>query len=116
VESFSSEGRSPVKTASRIHMAVLGSSRPRERYSAIPSMNQRGVLAIAGGRPGCCREEARSNWNACTSSCPSTWSFCAAEPVRGSTTRSSRGSVNPPVPCSRNPKVALVCWKSGASA
>ena len=35
-------GRSPVSSASRIHMAVSGFSWPRERYSAIPSTNQVG--------------------------------------------------------------------------
>ena len=34
--------------ASRIHMAVWGSTGPTERYSAIPSMNQSGNRSAVG--------------------------------------------------------------------
>ena len=32
------------RTASRIHIAVLGSSRPSDKYSAVPSIIHRGRL------------------------------------------------------------------------
>ncbi len=36
-------GSSLRRTVSRIHMEVLGSTGPMDRYSAMPSMNQRGM-------------------------------------------------------------------------
>ena len=62
-----------LRVASRIHIAVWASWGPTDRYSAMPSMNQSGIFRAEGTlfepiRP--C--PVMANWNACTSSCPST--------------------------------------------
>ncbi len=54
------DGRMPEATASRIHIAVWGSSAPSVRYSAIPSRNQSGTASVLR-----CWS-AMSNWNAWT--------------------------------------------------
>src|SRR2546422_8359473 len=81
------EGRWPSSAASRSHIAVSGSIGPRDRYSAIPSMNQSGGLTLtsvctpAPGRP----RLYTSYWNWCTISCCSTCSNSAYDPVKGMT-------------------------------
>ena len=54
-----------------------------------------------------------SNWKACTSSWPSTWSVSASGPAKGSTTRRFRASVTPPVDSPGAPPRTFVCSNSG---
>jgi hypothetical protein len=68
-------GRSLRSAASRSHIAVFGSSRPSDRYSAIPSMAHSGNVLKPRLEAG--DEPAMSYWNTCTSSWPSTWSLSA---------------------------------------
>ena len=101
-------------TESRIHIAVCGSTGPMDRYSAMPSMNQSGSWIADGMLPllsGPAPRPVMSNWKACTSSWPSTWSVSAIGPAIGSTTRRFRSSVTPPVPSPMNPESVLVCSK-----
>ena len=58
-------------TASRIHIAVRGSLRPNEKYSAMPSMSHPGrAFSRANPPPGA--PSAMLYWNTCTSSWPRT--------------------------------------------
>ncbi len=100
-------------TESRIHIAVWGSTAPSERYSAMPSMNQRGSWTAEGTFPLLSgpAPPVMSNWKACTSSWPSTWSVSAIGPAMGSTTRRFISSVTPPVPSPMKPDRTLVCSK-----
>ena len=62
------------RAASRIHIAVWGSTGPTERYSAMPSMNHRGSRTALGMFDELVAPPApvMSNWKAWTSSWPST--------------------------------------------
>ena len=74
------------RAASRIHIAVWGSTGPIDRYSAIPSMNHSGRLR-APPFPELTLVLVMSYWNAWTSSWPSTWSVSCIGPASGSTIR-----------------------------
>ena len=52
------------RTASRNHMAVLASTGPIDRYSAMPSMNHSGSLSALLWLIGSFGFVAISNWNA----------------------------------------------------
>ena len=81
----------------------------------MPSMNHSGMRTAVGTEPSLTGPAwpVMSNWNAWTSSWPSTWSVSASGPAIGSTTRRFRISVTPPVPSPISPSMALVCSKSG---
>ena len=109
-------GRCPSREASRSVMDVSGSIGPMERYSAIPSMNHRGRLALTSVcTPAPMRPRLiTSNWNWCTISWPITCSNSAYDPVNGSTMRCLKKSVLPWRPS--NTSVMFVCWKSDCEA
>ena len=67
------------RAASRIHIAVFGSTGPIDRYSAMPSMNHSGI-AIAPPAPEFALVLVMSYWKAWTSSWPSTWSVDVDRP------------------------------------
>ena len=83
---MSTVGSCSRRVASRIHIAVSGSTGPTDRYSAMPSMNHSG-MANAPADPELTLVPVMSYWNACTSSCPRTWSLASIGPANGSTIR-----------------------------
>ena len=107
-----SSGSFSRRAASRIHIAVCGSTGPIDRYSAIPSMNHSGSVS-APPLPELTLVLVMSYWNAWTSSWPSTWSVASIGPASGRTIRRLYASVTPPVPSPISPSIALVCRKCG---
>ncbi len=106
-------GMFPLSAASRMIASVYGCTGPTERYSAIPSMNQRGGFTWAS----CCMPDPAlprakmSYWKTCTISCASTCSASPRSPAKKNMFRWRRASVTPPVPSPRSP-VTLFCPNS----